>query len=79
MLLGRAKRRRNSRPYLLDVIVPARGYPAADMGRRHQRGIRGFFVGLTIRYVKVIPIVAVSFYTNERMKLVFGIEKALST
>lgn len=38
-----------------------------------ERGIRGFFVGLTIGYVKVIPMVAVSFYTYERMKRVFGI------
>ncbi|OAA32449.1 mitochondrial carrier protein LEU5 [Moelleriella libera RCEF 2490] len=38
-----------------------------------ERGIRGFFVGLTIGYVKVIPMVAVSFYTYERMKLVLGI------
>lgn len=36
-------------------------------------GFRGFFVGLTIGYVKVIPLAAVSFYTYERMKLVFGI------
>ncbi|KAG5974947.1 hypothetical protein E4U55_007959 [Claviceps digitariae] len=39
----------------------------------HERGIRGFFVGLTIGYVKVIPMVAVSFYTYERMKLVLRI------
>lgn len=38
-----------------------------------ERGSRGFFVGLTIGYVKVIPMVAVSFYTYERMKLAFGI------
>jgi solute carrier family 25 protein 16 len=38
-----------------------------------ERGFRGFFVGLTIGYVKVIPMSAVSFYTYERMKLVFGI------
>ncbi|EQK97476.1 mitochondrial carrier protein LEU5 [Ophiocordyceps sinensis CO18] len=38
-----------------------------------ERGIRGFFVGLTIGYVKVIPMAAVSFYTYERMKLAFGI------
>jgi solute carrier family 25 protein 16 len=38
-----------------------------------ERGLRGFFVGLTIGYVKVIPLAAVSFYTYERMKLVFGI------
>ncbi|KKO99349.1 hypothetical protein THAR02_08534 [Trichoderma harzianum] len=38
-----------------------------------ERGLKGFFVGLTIGYVKVIPLAAVSFYTYERMKLVFGI------
>ncbi|KAK5987927.1 Mitochondrial carrier protein LEU5 [Cladobotryum mycophilum] len=38
-----------------------------------ERGFRGFFIGLTIGYVKVIPMVAVSFYTYERMKLFFGI------
>ncbi|KAK2594256.1 coenzyme A transporter [Conoideocrella luteorostrata] len=38
-----------------------------------ERGFRGFFVGLTIGYVKVIPMVAVSFYTYERMKLCLGI------
>ncbi|PHH59269.1 hypothetical protein CDD81_3505 [Ophiocordyceps australis] len=38
-----------------------------------ERGLGGFFVGLTIGYVKVIPMAAVSFYTYERMKLVLGI------
>ncbi|KAL7924243.1 mitochondrial carrier [Trichoderma austrokoningii] len=38
-----------------------------------ERGFRGFFVGLTIGYVKVVPLAAVSFYTYERMKLVLGI------
>lgn len=38
-----------------------------------ERGIRGFFVGLTIGYVKVVPLAAVSFYTYERLKLLFGI------
>ena len=38
-----------------------------------EKGLRGFFVGLTIGYVKIIPMVAISFYTYERMKLVFGI------
>lgn len=38
-----------------------------------ERGPKGFFVGLTIGYVKVIPMAAVSFYTYERMKLVLGI------
>ncbi|KAL7627521.1 coenzyme A transporter [Parahypoxylon ruwenzoriense] len=38
-----------------------------------ERGIPGFFVGLTIGYVKVVPLVAVSFYTYERMKAMFNI------
>lgn len=38
-----------------------------------ERGFRGFFVGLTIGYVKIIPMAAVSFYTYERMKLILGI------
>lgn len=37
------------------------------------RGIKGFFVGLTIGYAKVIPMAAVSFYTYERMKTALGI------
>lgn len=38
-----------------------------------ERGMRGFFVGLTIGYVKVVPLVATSFYAYERMKTWFGI------
>jgi solute carrier family 25 protein 16 len=38
-----------------------------------ERGLRGFFVGLTIGYAKVVPMVAASFYTYERMKMWFGI------
>ncbi|KAI8629527.1 mitochondrial carrier domain-containing protein [Xylariaceae sp. FL1651] len=38
-----------------------------------ERGLPGFFVGLTIGYVKIIPMAAVSFYTYERMKTVLGI------
>jgi solute carrier family 25 (mitochondrial carrier protein), member 16 len=34
-----------------------------------ERGFKGFFVGLTIGYVKVLPLAAVSFYTYERLKL----------
>jgi solute carrier family 25 protein 16 len=37
------------------------------------RGLRGFYVGLGIGYVKVVPMVATSFYVYERMKVVFGI------
>ncbi|KAI8985879.1 mitochondrial carrier domain-containing protein [Pilobolus umbonatus] len=32
------------------------------------KGFRGFYVGLTIGYIKVTPMVAVSFFTYERMK-----------
>lgn len=38
-----------------------------------ERGFRGFFVGLTIGYAKVVPMVAASFYTYERLKTLFGI------
>ncbi|KAI2635009.1 mitochondrial carrier domain-containing protein [Xylaria nigripes] len=38
-----------------------------------ERGISGFFVGLSIGYVKIIPLGAVSFYTYERMKTILGI------
>ncbi|CAK7199937.1 coenzyme A transporter [Sporothrix eucalyptigena] len=38
-----------------------------------ERGIRGFFVGLTIGYVKIVPMAAAAFYTYERLKLAFGI------
>jgi solute carrier family 25 protein 16 len=38
-----------------------------------ERGFRGFYVGLTIGYAKVVPMVAASFYTYERLKMWFGI------
>lgn len=38
-----------------------------------ERGFRGFFVGLTIGYAKVIPMAAAAFYTYERAKLWLGI------
>ena len=38
-----------------------------------EHGFRGFWVGLTIGYVKVVPMVAVSFFVYERMKLVLGV------
>ncbi|KAL5594711.1 hypothetical protein BROUX41_001626 [Berkeleyomyces rouxiae] len=34
-----------------------------------ERGFKGFFVGLTIGYAKVVPMVAVSFYAYERFKM----------
>ncbi|KAK7206700.1 mitochondrial carrier domain-containing protein [Myxozyma melibiosi] len=38
-----------------------------------QHGARGFFVGLTIGYIKVIPMASCSFFVYERMKHVLGI------
>lgn len=38
-----------------------------------EAGWRGFFVGLTIGYFKVVPMVATSFYVYERGKYWFGI------
>ncbi|KAL2267653.1 hypothetical protein VTJ83DRAFT_4930 [Remersonia thermophila] len=38
-----------------------------------EKGFRGFYVGLTIGYAKVVPMVAASFYTYERLKMWFGI------
>jgi len=38
-----------------------------------ERGWRGFFVGLSIGYVKVIPLASVSFYVYERGKFYLGI------
>ncbi|KAF2255620.1 mitochondrial carrier protein-like protein LEU5 [Trematosphaeria pertusa] len=38
-----------------------------------EKGWRGFFVGLTIGYVKVIPMVATSFFVYERGKYYLGI------
>lgn len=38
-----------------------------------ERGFRGFWVGLTIGYAKVVPMVAVSFFVYERGKTWLGI------
>ena len=38
-----------------------------------ERGTRGFFVGLGIGYLKVVPMVATSFFVYERGKLWLGI------
>lgn len=37
------------------------------------KGLKGFFVGLSIGYMKVVPMVAVSFAVYEQMKRVFEI------
>ena len=39
-----------------------------------ERNWRGFFVGLSIGYVKVVPMVATSFYVYERGKWLLGID-----
>lgn len=38
-----------------------------------ENGFRGYFVGLSIGYIKVVPMVACSFFVYERMKKVLGI------
>jgi solute carrier family 25 protein 16 len=38
-----------------------------------ERGFRGFWVGLTIGYIKVIPMAATAFFVYERMKWSLGI------
>ncbi|KAL8666286.1 MAG: hypothetical protein Q9202_001555 [Teloschistes flavicans] len=38
-----------------------------------ERGWRGFFVGLGIGYLKVVPMAAVSFYVYERGKVMLGV------
>lgn len=38
-----------------------------------ESGVRGFFVGLSIGYMKVIPMLACSFFVYERCKVLLGI------
>ncbi|OJJ51257.1 hypothetical protein ASPZODRAFT_148569 [Penicilliopsis zonata CBS 506.65] len=38
-----------------------------------ERGFRGFWVGLTIGYLKIVPMVATGFFVYERLKWSFGI------
>lgn len=38
-----------------------------------EKGLRGFWVGLSIGYLKVVPMAAVSFFVYERGKLVLGV------
>ncbi|PIA16286.1 mitochondrial carrier [Coemansia reversa NRRL 1564] len=55
---------------------PSRRVGAGQIAREvwREAGMRGFFVGLTIGYVKVVPMFAVSFYTYEKLKEVFDLE-----
>ncbi|PGH03314.1 hypothetical protein AJ79_07392 [Helicocarpus griseus UAMH5409] len=47
----------------------------AETARRvwMEKGFRGFFVGLTVGYMKVVPMVATSFFVYERAKWWLGI------
>lgn len=47
----------------------------AETARRvfMERGVKGFFVGLTVGYIKIIPMTATSFFVYERSKWFFGI------
>ncbi|KAI5304099.1 hypothetical protein KEM56_006849 [Ascosphaera pollenicola] len=38
-----------------------------------ERGLRGFWVGLSIGYLKIVPMAAAGFYVYERAKWLFGI------
>ncbi|KAJ2705909.1 coenzyme A transporter [Coemansia spiralis] len=55
---------------------PSERVRAAQVVRRvwDSAGVRGFFVGLTIGYVKIVPMSAVSFYTYERLKALLDLE-----
>jgi len=57
------------------VVGDGRRLAMADVARTiwAEKGWRGFFVGLGIGYVKVIPMVATSFYVYERGKFYLGI------
>jgi solute carrier family 25 protein 16 len=46
-----------------------------EVGKKifQEKGYRGFFVGLSIGWVKVVPMAATSFFVYERMKVTFGI------
>lgn len=50
-------------------------YTISEMARiiYSERGIRGFYTGLSIGYIKVVPMVACSFFVYERMKYFLGI------
>ena len=39
-----------------------------------ERGLQGFFIGLTIGYIKVVPMVATSFFVYERGKWWLGVD-----
>ncbi|CAA9958722.1 ADP-ATP carrier protein [Pyrenophora teres f. maculata] len=57
------------------VVGDGRRLTIPEVARRiyAERGYKGFFVGLSIGYVKVVPMAAVSFYAYERGKYYLGI------
>lgn len=38
------------------------------------KGLKGFYVGLTIGYIKVVPMVAISFFSYEHLKALLDID-----
>lgn len=57
------------------AVGDGRRLTVREVGRRiwRERGWRGYWVGLSIGYVKVVPMVAVSFWVYERGKGWLGI------
>ncbi|KAJ1733504.1 coenzyme A transporter [Coemansia biformis] len=64
------------RMQIAGVHSPAERVRATQIIRQvwSSAGARGFFVGLTIGYVKVVPMFAVSFYTYEKLKAIFDLD-----
>lgn len=50
------------------------GFLETTMDIYRVKGLKGFYVGLSIGYIKVVPMVAVSFATYERMKRLLDID-----
>ncbi|PYH91454.1 mitochondrial carrier protein [Aspergillus ellipticus CBS 707.79] len=57
------------------VVGDGRRLGLVETGRKIvlERGFRGFFVGLTIGYIKILPMSATSFFVYERLKWSLGI------
>jgi solute carrier family 25 protein 16 len=57
------------------VIGDGHRMTMVEVGKKifQEKGYRGFFVGLSIGWVKVVPMAATSFFVYERMKVTFGI------
>ncbi|GAA5863762.1 hypothetical protein JCM3774_001150 [Rhodotorula dairenensis] len=58
--------------------APGAGFWETARGVYHTSGWRGFFIGLSIGYLKVVPMNAVSFATWVGMKRVLGLEETPS-